>query len=135
MLRPADSITDGRGALAPRISGQGTRNLQPLLARHSTDLLDHLRGVPREVTLENLKDAARVLQRRVGERVAGGVSLIVPAACINIALALRVVAREEPVQVFGVAECLVDQGGGIGVGHHIVVKVCLRLKHIADQCA
>ena len=65
VLRPADRVAERRRALAARVVAQRLGHLEELLARDAADLLDHLRRVAGEVALEDLEDAARVLQRRV----------------------------------------------------------------------
>ena len=52
-----------RGPLAARVGAQRLGHLEEALARDAADLLDHLRRVAGEVPLQDLEDAARVLQR------------------------------------------------------------------------
>ena len=49
----------------PGVGQQRVGDLEERLARRAADLLDHLRRVALEVLLEDLEDAALVLQRRV----------------------------------------------------------------------
>src|SRR5918993_3849744 len=65
MLCPADRVAERRGLLPPRVLGQDPGYLEESLLRGAADLLDHLRRVPGEVTLEDLEHAARVLERHI----------------------------------------------------------------------
>ncbi len=65
MLGPAHRVDERAGALAPGIPCQRLAHLQERLAWHPTGPLDHLGGVAGVVPLEDLVDAAGVLQRRV----------------------------------------------------------------------
>ena len=62
LLRPAHRIADGRGPLASGIADQDVRDLKEELARRPADAFDQLRRVARVVSLQDLEDAARVLQ-------------------------------------------------------------------------
>ncbi len=81
VVGPADGVAEGGGALAAAVAGQRVGDLRELLGLDAADLLHHLRGVAREVPLEDLEDAARVLQRLVAvalpvhRRAAGAVRL------------------------------------------------------------
>ena len=65
VVGPADGVAERGGALAPAVAGQRVGDLRELLRRDAADLLHHLGGVAGEVPLEDLEDAARVLQRLV----------------------------------------------------------------------
>ena len=65
VLRPADGVADGAGALGARRAAERVGDAQERVRRHSAYVLHHLRRVAREVTREDLKDAARVLKRRI----------------------------------------------------------------------
>ena len=69
VLRPADAVDEHGRALAPRVGDQRLGDLEERLARDAAHALDHLRRVARVVLLEQLEDAARVLERLVaGDR-------------------------------------------------------------------
>ena len=55
----------------PEFCVHASRNLQERVGRHPAHPLDHLGGVAGVVPLEDLVDAPRMLQRRVGRDVAG----------------------------------------------------------------
>ncbi len=109
---------------------------------------DHLGRVARVVPLEDLEHAARVLQRLVALRLGraqGGPPLPCssPAArtarwacspalpsTLGVRPGRRVVlaglgveAGEQAVELLGVAEVLVDQGRGVGVGDDVVLEM------------
>ena len=129
------------------------------LARNAADLLDHLRRVAREVALQNLEDAARMLQRFVAMRLVqilrfAAAVLAVPAAALAISrlsrrrlrafvqprlgvvlLLLRIPAGEQAAEIFGVAEVFAQDRGGVGVGDDVVAKVSDRSDRVVDQRA
>src|SRR4029079_6668743 len=63
VLGPAHRVHDCGGAGAAGRGGPGLGDVEELLPRDAADLLDDLRRVAGEVPLEDLVDAARVLQR------------------------------------------------------------------------
>ena len=65
VLRPAQRVDDGAGPLAAGVGAQQFRHPHQLLRRAAAHLGDDLRRVAGEVALEDLEDAARVLQGRV----------------------------------------------------------------------
>src|SRR5437773_4532180 len=65
MLRPADGVANGAGLLAPRGAGEDVGHFEEALLGNAAVLFDHLRRVAREVTLENMEDTSRMLQRRI----------------------------------------------------------------------
>ena len=68
VLRPADGIAEGGGALASGVRRDRLGDAQEDVLWRAADLLDQLRRVAREVALEDLEDAARVLERLVAWR-------------------------------------------------------------------
>ena len=85
VLRPADAVDERRGPVPAGVLGDQLADLLEDVLRDAADPLHHLRRVAREVPLEHLEDAARVLQRLVASagcaargRAAGAVRL---AAC------------------------------------------------------
>src|SRR5205807_1254745 len=65
VLRPADGVHDRARPIASRVGAQCLRDGRELLRRAAARLGDELRRVARKVTLEDLEDAARMLQRLV----------------------------------------------------------------------
>ena len=65
VLRPAHGVTDSRGFVAAGRARENIGDFEKRVLRHAAELLDQRRRVSREVPLENLKDAARMLQRSV----------------------------------------------------------------------
>ena len=66
VVRPTHRVDECAGPLASRVALQLLAHPQELLLRHTAGLLDDLRCVAREVPLEDLEDAGRVLERLVG---------------------------------------------------------------------
>ena len=65
----SDRVADRAGlARGPERDVKRVGDLEEALLRDAADLLDHLRRVAREMPLQDLKDAARMLQRRVAPR-------------------------------------------------------------------
>ena len=60
--------------------------------------------------------------------------LVVPADRVVVP-GLGVEAREQPVEVLGVLELLVDDVRGVGVGHDVLAEVEVVLQHVVDQPA
>ena len=67
VVGPADGVADGRGALAAAVAGQRVGDLEEVLRGDAGGLLHHLGRVAGEVPLEDLEDAALVLERLVAE--------------------------------------------------------------------
>ena len=68
VLRPADGVDDGRHLLHVSIladGGEHVGSLQELVFGNAGDALDHLRRVARVLLLQQLIDAARMLQRQI----------------------------------------------------------------------
>ena len=72
VLGPADAVNHRGGAVPAGVRGEQLADPRERLRRHAAGLLDDLRGVPREVALEDLEDAARVLEGLGHLRRAGG---------------------------------------------------------------
>src|SRR5437660_2431947 len=62
VLRPADRITDGAGALRPGVIHERLRHLEERLARRATYLFDQFRRIALVVLLQDLEDTTRMLQ-------------------------------------------------------------------------
>ena len=71
VVRPADRVGERAGPLAAAVVAQGLGDLAEQLLRDPTGALDHLRRVAGVVPLQQLEDAARVLERLVAVRRAG----------------------------------------------------------------
>src|SRR2546423_12238218 len=68
MLLPRRRVGEGGRAVPPRVFEQGLCDLEELLLRGAADLFDQLRRVAAEVLLQELEDAAGMLQCGVGLR-------------------------------------------------------------------
>src|SRR5262249_13789887 len=68
MLRPADGIADGAGAVRPGIVIERPRHLLEDVAGSAADRLDQLGSVAAIVPLQDLEHAARLLERRILQR-------------------------------------------------------------------
>ena len=108
---------------------------------------------------QDLEDAARVLQGRVGARVPGQPSPsgaerrgvvevtdrlvtgspgglgIVPPALRVVLFSFGVEAGEEPLEILGVLKFLGDQRRRVGVGRDILLEISLFFQDITDQTA
>src|SRR5437588_12973373 len=133
LLGPANRVTDGGCALPPRILDQGLRNLQPLFARHTAHLFYHLRCIAREMAAHYLEYTAWMLQRRVAQWPPVFVPFIIPTALISIRPRVRIVAREQAIQLFGILKILAYQRGGVGVMHDVVMEVAIVLEQVANN--
>jgi hypothetical protein len=63
VLCPADGVRDGRGLFRSGRARENVGHIEKRIARNPACLLDELRRVTREVALQDLKYAARMLQR------------------------------------------------------------------------
>ena len=163
VLGPADRVTEGRGAIGARVVAQRLAHLEESSQRHAAHLLDNLGRVPAVVPLEDLEHAAGMLQRRVGLggacRPTGSHgsrgsrrsrhrfvdvhadrrrllldTAVLPGAVV-VLRAARVPAREQTVQVLGVAEVLADDRGRVRVPHHVVAELAAVLEDVVDDPA
>src|SRR5699024_5197732 len=64
--------------------------------------------------------------------VAAALALVLPRRDVVLA-ALVVVPREDPGEVLGVEELLVDEHRGVGVRRHVLVEPCVMGEHVVDQ--
>src|SRR6218665_2213187 len=69
VLRPAHRVAEGARALAARVVTQRPGHLEEQVLGHAADARDDRGRVAREVPLEHLEDAARVLERLVVGRL------------------------------------------------------------------
>ena len=65
VVRPADRVAEGAGALAPGVARERLADREERLLRAAGHALHHLRRIAREVAAHDLVDAVRMLQRRV----------------------------------------------------------------------
>ncbi len=162
MLRPADAVHERRRALAPGVLDEQLADLREDVLRHAAHPFDRLRRVAGVVALEDLPDAARVLQRRIEfwlfarcvviaaltlarERFdiallvalpgRGGDEriLVLPARRVVSAL-LLVEPREQPIGA-DVLELLADDRRRVGVGEHVLAEVRFGAQHVVDHAA
>src|SRR5918993_2870555 len=158
MLGPANRVAKGRRLFAPGVLADRLGDVQEGLLGTAGDLLDHLRGVLGEVTLEDLEDAPLVLECLVGRtlglvgfafspgffahdaalappdgRVIDGLSLVAPTRYI-VRLCLLVPTGEEA-RLAHVLEVLGYEGSGIGVVDHVLLEVLFVLYDVVDQAA
>ncbi len=158
VLGEADGVAPHRRALAPRVLHQLVGDGLEVLRRDAADALDHLRRVAAEVALEDLEDAAGVLQRLVALELARvhararallealrGVlartgrrrhlaALVHPRTAV-VHPRLGVEAAEQPAEVLRVLEVLAHERRGVRVVDDVVLEVALRLEHVADEAA
>src|SRR5581483_7231227 len=153
VLRPADCVTDRAGLLAARSAGEDVRDLEELLARNAAVALHHLRRVAREMALQHLEDAARVLQRLIANRLVdvlrfAAAVLAMPAAGLGNVLALRALVEpgvsvvlpaiesaEESAEIFGVLEVLSQDRRRVRIANDILAELALVGQHVVDHRA
>ena len=156
VLGPADRVAEGGGALAPEFAQSASATLQEQLARHAADLLHHLRRVAREVPLQDLEDAARVLERLVallgrGRRCsasAPGAASARGAPAARRRVRRPRTARSDVVPAASASKPLKRpsrssvsrksspmMAGRVGVGHHVLPEIALVLEDVADEPA
>src|SRR5207245_859442 len=157
-----DGVAERTGLLASRILRDRLAVVDELLGRATARLRDELRRVALVVLLQDLEDAARVLQRVVLLRrlavLEGGA--VTAVACLlalrrealltltgrtvddhaGIAPRGRVVlvllgipAAEEPVEILGVAVPLVDDHRRVRVALDVVLEVQVVLEDVVDD--
>src|SRR5262249_45644060 len=125
---------------------------------NSTDLLYQLGRVACIVSLDNLKDTLRILQRRiVPERltmtarrsslgrlsITRGLTVFARApinsfelpALLIVATSSRVIAREEACQVFSVPKVSTNDRRSVGVVLNILLEVTVVLNGVVDESA
>ncbi|MNI52360.1 hypothetical protein D3C73_1071320 [compost metagenome] len=90
VLRPAQCVQDGHRLVLAGGGRDHVPDLADAVGGRTADALDHLHGVARVVLLEQVVDAARVLQRRVAAHVAIIAVHVVPAGTVVAALLLVV---------------------------------------------
>jgi hypothetical protein len=163
VLRPAERIDERRGALAAGVRAQGLGHRDDVLGAAAADLGHELRRIAPEVLLQELVDAAWMLERRVllgrlavpelgaAASLLGGVPdggallavtcrskdlhpLVLPARVV-VAARDRVPPREESVQVLSVLECLVDDHGRVRVVDHVFPKLEAVLEDVVHDPA
>src|SRR5205085_1707252 len=154
VLRPADGVTHGRGAVGAGVAAEGVGHGQERVPGDAAHLLHQLRRVAGVVALQHLEDAAGVLQGGVGlgrlATVGGAVGAVllalgrlpVDAAAgavrrllarvlprgVVVGVGLRVPAGEEAVEVLRVLEVVPQDGGRVGVGDHVVPELVATLQ-------
>ena len=158
MLRPPDGVADRSRLVGPRPIDVVTGDAREHVARRTADAFDELRRVTREVLLQQLVHAARMLERivAIGADQAGRL----PAACVTeqtvparrrlaalsgrlhalvqpgarVVLPLLLVpSGKEPVEILGIAEVFTDDRRGVGVVDDVLAKVASLLQDIVDD--
>ena len=136
MLRPTDGVTKRGGALAPRVVAKGLGDLEEQVFGNAADVLHHLRRIASVVSLQDLKDASRILEREIivlgarlraalgegfgGEHLAltrsgADVHVLVLPGLNVVGPLLRVPAAKETAQILGILEVVMNKGGGVRV--------------------
>src|SRR5215211_795557 len=157
MLGPTDGVAEGGRLLSPRVLADSLGHFQERLSGGAADLLDHLRRVFGEVALEKLKDAALMLERRVGRARLLPVRRGLPTHALAdqafltppdggvvyrralVAPARRVVLPALPIPAGKIARCVSflelfgDEGRGVGVVDDVILEIPLVLDDVVDQ--
>src|ERR1043165_7074816 len=158
VLRPADGVADRGGLVAARGAGEDIGDFEEALARDAARTLDELRRVAREMALEHLIDAARMLQRAVLHRLVEGLRFA--AAVLLLSAALRLHARrrlvllrgagveprlrvvllpvpsaEQPAELLGVLEVIAEDRRRVRVVDDVVAEVALVGEDVVDHRA
>src|ERR671916_2100584 len=156
MLGPANRVAKGRRLFAPGVLADRLGDVQEGLLGAAGDLLDHLRGVLGEVTLEDLEDAPLVLECLVGRtlglvgfafspgffahdaalappdgRVIDGLSLVAPTRYV-VRLCLLIPTGEEA-RLAHVLKLLGYEGGGVSVVDDVLLEVLLVLDDVVYE--
>ncbi len=120
VVGPADGVTECRRALAPAVAGDRVGDLRELRRLDAADVLHHLRGVAGEVPLEDLVDAARVLQRLVPRRL-GRDGRAAGAGRLRALGLVGDLLRSAGVRLVGVGPAFGGLGGTLVLPRHRVV--------------
>ena len=83
------AIHAGQRLVGRRGGGEQLAHRQELVPRRAADLLHHLRRIAIDVLLQQIDDAARMLQRWIDLGEAVVTELVVPARCIVVVLLPR----------------------------------------------
>ena len=126
VLRPADRVHPCRGLVAAAAADQRARQRGKLVRTYAADPLHEVGGVPGEMPLQHLEDAARMAECRVTltRRLPAGI-VICPGQ--------RVVSGEQPLAFLGVDEVLGQDVGGVGVRGHVVAELVAARQHVVDK--
>jgi hypothetical protein len=162
MLRPSDRVGEGGGPIPARVVAHRIADPQEEVLGDAAHLLNHLRGVAGVVPLQDLEDAAGVLEGLVHLRglavlegaalrvvglLAGRPALLAPSgrALSLHALVLpgrRIVgarlgipAGEDAVEVLRVRESLAHDDGRVGVSLDVFVEPPPVLEDVVDYAA
>ena len=115
--RPTNRVHDSADLVGGSGRTDNVRDLEEVRFRATRDSGYRLRRISTKVLLQKLKDAARVLQRRVAFRVSVSISFVVPGIPV-VLIGSFVKSREESIfkrKLFG------DDEGGVGVDPYVVV--------------
>src|SRR5260370_30488117 len=117
LLRRAERVADRAGPLPSGVLGQNLSDLEKEGWRSTTYLLHHLGRVSRVVSLQDLEDAAWMLQRLIVVRPCRrvGPTGVVVGAC------LRIVSGEEATVVFGIDVLVAHDRPRVGGGTQVCV--------------
>ena len=132
LVRPADRVAEGGGALRAAVLGQGVSHLVEQLGRDAAHLGHHLGRVLREVPLERLEDATRVLERFVARGLDLILALVLPALVLVEHL-LLVPAREEARVLRRVLELGPEDVRRVGVMGDVLLEVKFVLQEVMDD--
>ncbi len=128
VLREADRVHERARPLAARVAADRLGVPEELLDRAAARVRDGLGRVAREVPLQDLEHATRVLERLVLlAREPPGRGVVPPA--------LGVPAGEEPVEVLGVGELLAHDRARVRVPPHVLVEPEPALEDVAHDAA
>src|SRR5438067_1083719 len=158
VLRPADRVAEGAGALAARVPAQLLGDADDQIGRDAADLADELRRVARIVPAQDLVDAARVLQRLValylrhalaadlafrsagndllvtGSRNRSVDPFVLPRGGVVLAL-LLVPAAEQAAQILGVLVILADDHRRVRVVDDVLLERAVVGENVVDDRA
>ncbi len=97
-------------------------------------MLNHLWCIARKVAAHNLQYTLWMLECWICQNVSLLVALVVPATLISIGPCLRIIAREDAIQVFCIPIIFPNKHSCIGIVLHILLKISFLLQKIVNDC-
>ena len=111
----------------------GLRMLQGLVAAH-TGVFEGRSCAPVGVSRRPVGRALAVFMSAAGVLDLAAVLLGVGPRRLVILTGLGVHPGEQSAEILGVPEVVVDQGGGVGVGDHVLLEPQVVGEHVVDEC-
>ena len=129
VLGPAESVQERCGLIRRAGFSNVFTDFEEVGLRRTADVFDHIRGITGNMLLQQVPDAARMLQRSIAFGEAVFVQLIVPAGFVVLAF-FCVIAAEQPVVE---AVVLTHDQAGVGVGFGVFAVEFFVIQQIQDH--